>query len=292
MARLGTVYTTVQAAVDAAVAGGTVQVSGDCTGVSTVGGTGANGQLTKNLTIEGGYDSSDWAAAPDPVAHPTTLDASGGGRVVYVDYPAIVTLRGLVIQGGYQIDQWGEGNGGGIYNDGTLTIDRCTVRNSSAHSGAGIYNDRHLTVVRSLIAGNTADVSGGAGGGIFSRNQGWASSLSIINSTLANNTADNSGGAIWSQAPTGTLEFSTLAGNSAAWAAEGAGGLFLSGASLTVKGTILANNSPRNCVTKDSAVVVDGWYNLDDGSSCGFTSAGTLHTDPLLGPLADNGGPT
>ena len=204
--------------------GDTVQVAGDCTGVSTVNYEVQLVHITKDLTIEGGYDSSDWAAAPDPIAHPTTLDPGLGageqGRVVTVQYPATVTLRGLVIQGGYEIDKWGEGNGGGIYNGGTLTVDRCTVRDSSARYGAGIYSDRHLTVIRSLIAGNTAVSSaGGAGGGIFSRDQGWPSSLSVSNSTLANNTAGNSGGAIWSQAPTGTLEFSTLAGNSATWAA-------------------------------------------------------------------------
>jgi hypothetical protein len=34
-------------------------------------------------------------------------------------------------------------------------------------------------------------------------------------------------------------------------------------------------------------------YNLDSGGSCGFTRTTDLtHTDPLLSPLADNGGPT
>ena len=130
-----------------------------------------------------------------------------------------------------------------------------------------------------------------SGGGISSDHTGTASSLSISHSTLANNTATNSGGAIWSNGLNATLEQSTLAGNSATWA-EGVGGLDI-GADhpLTVKGTILANNTPVNCPTSGAAIV-DGGYNLDDGSSCGFTSAGTLHADPLLGPLADNGGPT
>ena len=104
-------------------------------------------KITKDLTIEGGYDSSNWAAAPDPIAHPTTLDAgldAGGlGRVVYVAYSVTATLRGLVIQGGYNHTQyWQDARGAGIYNDGTLTVDRCTIRNSVADGyGGGIYND-------------------------------------------------------------------------------------------------------------------------------------------------------
>jgi hypothetical protein len=40
-------------------------------------------------------------------------------------------------------------------------------------------------------------------------------------------------------------------------------------------------------------VVTSGGYNLDSGDSCQFNRPGDLsNTDPRLGPLQDNGGPT
>jgi hypothetical protein len=38
--------------------------------------------------------------------------------------------------------------------------------------------------------------------------------------------------------------------------------------------------------------VTSGGGNVDDGFECGFTTADRRGVDPLLGPLADNGGPT
>jgi hypothetical protein len=53
--------------------------------------------------------------------------------------------------------------------------------------------------------------------------------------------------------------------------------------------TILAGNSPGNC----SGTITDAGHNLSSDSTCAFTSVGSLNnTDPKLGPLADNGGPT
>jgi hypothetical protein len=57
---------------------------------------------------------------------------------------------------------------------------------------------------------------------------------------------------------------------------------------LTIN-TILAGNSPSNC----SGTIADAGHNLSSDNSCVFTGAGSLNnTDPMLGPLADNGGPT
>jgi hypothetical protein len=52
----------------------------------------------------------------------------------------------------------------------------------------------------------------------------------------------------------------------------------------------VANNPGANC----SGTITNGGYNLDSGTSCGFgTSNNSLSgVDPMLAPLADNGGPT
>jgi hypothetical protein len=54
----------------------------------------------------------------------------------------------------------------------------------------------------------------------------------------------------------------------------------------------VAANGEKNC-SSTGHLPVDAGYNLEDGTSCDF-SATTSHssTDPLIGPLADNGGPT
>ena len=58
---------------------------------------------------------------------------------------------------------------------------------------------------------------------------------------------------------------------------------------ITLTNTIVANNGYSDC----SGTITSAGYNLDGGNSCGFTATGDLqNTDPLLGPLADNGGPT
>jgi hypothetical protein len=52
----------------------------------------------------------------------------------------------------------------------------------------------------------------------------------------------------------------------------------------------------ENCSAQVSATIIDGGYNIDDGTSCGFSQGtGSIsNTDPLLDPdgLQDNGGPT
>lgn len=60
---------------------------------------------------------------------------------------------------------------------------------------------------------------------------------------------------------------------------------------MSVSNSIVANNGGGNC----SGSFIDGNYNLESGTDCGFTGTGDHQiTDPLLDPngLQDNGGPT
>jgi hypothetical protein len=53
--------------------------------------------------------------------------------------------------------------------------------------------------------------------------------------------------------------------------------------------SIVAYNGANNC----AGTLTSNGYNLDSGSTCGFSATGDItDTDPLLGPLADNGGDT
>jgi hypothetical protein len=82
---------------------------------------------------------------------------------------------------------------------------------------------------------------------------------------------------------------STLSENSA----PNGGGIYnFSGNEVTLDASIVAYSpSGGNCAGDP---VIDIGYNIEDTDTCGFGPAnGSMpNTDPLLGPLQDNGGPT
>lgn len=220
----------------------------------------------------------------------TTVDGGGGGTVVTTNNT--VTLSGLTIQNG------GRGlYAGGVQNNGTLTINDSAIIGNSAGSdikgnswGGGIYNSSTLMINNSVISGNAAnegtvcekECSGfAAGGGIYN-----AGNLTINNTTFSGNSANShsqpsGGGAI---ASTGSVSInnSTISGNSA----DSAGGI--SGAA-TIQNSIVANNSGGNC----GGTLTSNGYNLSSDGNCNFNGAGDMNnTDPMLGPLQNNGGPT
>ena len=89
------------------------------------------------------------------------------------------------------------GNGGGIYTDGTLTLNRVTVSGNQAtgaavpDNGGGIYhNSNSVTITNSTISGNTTN---GSGGGIYSA----AGLLNLQSTTIADNTAAPSGSGLY-----------------------------------------------------------------------------------------------
>jgi hypothetical protein len=90
----------VQEAVDAADEGDVIKVAeGTYTGVSERDGVTQTVYLSKTLTIQGGYTTSDWDD-PDPEANITMLDAQGLGRVLTIKGQVAPTIAGLHITGG------------------------------------------------------------------------------------------------------------------------------------------------------------------------------------------------
>jgi CSLREA domain-containing protein len=182
-----------------------------------------------------------------------TISGQEQHRVFRIGSSARVTLDSITVANGNAEG----GDGGGIYNEGDLQVSRSTISDNSASSGGGIYNEGSLGVTNSTISGNHATSSGG---GIYSEG-----ALQVINSTISGNSADMGGGIF---VETGTAEASNtlLSGNSA------------------------SSEDSSNC----SGFVGNLGNNLDSGTSCGFgTNNNSLSgVDPMLGDLADNGGPT
>ncbi len=114
-----------------------------------------------------------------------------------------------------------------------------------------------------------------------------------------------------SGAPTVTLQnnASTLTGNTSSGGlgsggASGGGNIDVSGGTLYLEDSIVSggtvapgpSSSGGNCRTENGGTITDQTHNLEDTtpSQCGLSSANhdVIGVDPLLGPLADNGGPT
>lgn len=177
-------------------------------------------------------------------------------------------------------------NGGGIYNNGTLTLASTAISDNRASSsdGGGIWNGGGtLTLANSTVSGNTASVDGG---GILNS----FGILTLTNSTVSGNTATSSnGGGINNFRGTLTLTNSTISSNTAPFFG---GGIVNNLDTVDLVNTIIANNSGVNCSLVSGSITSLG-NNLDSDGTCGLTEPTDLpNTDPMLGPLQDNGGPT
>jgi parallel beta-helix repeat protein len=187
--------------------------------------------------------------------------------------------------------------GGGMFlygpDDPMLIEDTTIAGNTAAGSnGGGIYlydNDDDTTINRSTIADNSAR----DGGGIYLYDAD--DPLLFQNSTISGNEASDQGGGAYLYDTDGYVTFlhTTLASNSAA---EQGGGIYLYQDNAYLDNTIVADNaSPGTDLSGDGTFYLDFSLVEDPGTATTTeVTAGSniLNTDPLLGPLADNGGPT
>ncbi len=209
--------------------------------------------------------------------------------------------------------------GGGIYTEGMLSIDDTNISgnlldaksgyaNASA-LGAGIANSGTLSINRSTVLENSgmacvydAGNSKAFGGGIYQS----GGTATIFNSSIVNNEitaiytypdefffTEARGGGVFGDAGL-TILHSTIAQNEILPDLPGdvrGGGV--SGASIVMHNSIVAGNVGAPNIDLDGVLTSSG-YNLIGNSSggSGYASSDILDVDPLLGGLADNGGPT
>lgn len=213
--------------------------------------------------------------------------ATGGGTTVRGDGGGIYNASGgtVTASDGRLINNRANLRGGAIANLGSAMLTNLTISENSATlmQGGGIDNDGTLTLDRSLISGN---ISRTEGGGI--RNRG---TLTVSNSTISGNQTASAGGGIYNGA-TATLHHSTVTNNSA----DLGGGLWNSFATVHVAHTIVAGNSAATLgpdVGVNSPVTSEGFNLIGNASgSSGWIGSDDLNRDPLLAALGDNGGPT
>jgi hypothetical protein len=305
-------FSTIQAAIDDA---GTS--SGDVINVTAAVHTEADISVNKDVTIQG-------QGADHTILQAHASAESAEERVFWIRNGATVTIRDVTIRHGHPTEE--PESGGAIRNEGTLTLERCVVRDNIASAGGGILNDGTLTLTHCIVSDNQAiggslhymecstgggiknmagemmlvnsTVSGnsakGKGGGLHVACQG---TLVLVNSTISGNTTNHTGGGIHLDG-VGKLINGTISGNSA----HTGGGVYVRGTleqgfirgSLNYTHTIIANNTARlekygieDCVIGDYASIDTNTNNLVGDGTCNPAYSG----DPMLAALSSDDEP-
>ena len=208
--------------------------------------------LTGTIVLASEIPITDTAGVTiDATALPAGLTLSGGNTTRHFQVQAgkTLTLRGLTLTGGRVT-----GEGGAVYNAGTLNLDRCTFSgNASTSNGGAIASIGTLSLTNCTLSGNSAS---GTGGGIF--NNGTST---VLFSTISGNTAVEGGGI--STLQTFHLTASIVAANTATTALP------------NIKGTLTTN--AQNLTTGDPLIAPLGAY-----------GGLTFTMPPLPGSLAIN----
>ncbi|MCA9438892.1 MAG: hypothetical protein KC978_24115, partial [Candidatus Omnitrophica bacterium] len=181
----------------------------------------------------------------------------GGG--LFVNRSSQIEVTGLALSGNSATS-----GGGGCYNSGDLTFYGSTISsNTTELNGAGVLSETGtLRIINTTLSGNLA--KGGNGGGVSAR---LNTNVDLIHTTITNNHAGGSGG-----------------------------GLHAFDATVHMGNSILAENTATVGGPDLFGIITSLDYNLIGSLSNGSLTERRDHTfiggDPLLGPLADNGGPT
>jgi hypothetical protein len=183
----------------------------------------------------------------------------------------------------------------------TVNVTDSTISGNSAAYGGGIFLDGPsvLNITGSTLSGNSTSA---IGGGIV---VGVGSKVSMVNSTLSGNTSTGNtvsscqGTAIYvfrdslnGTTNAVTLVNSTVANNSATSNCTG-GAIYQYGGSVTLSSTLMSGNGVDISRGPSSSLTISGSENLVRNVVSGVTfTTPPITSDPLLGPLQNNGGPT
>ena len=236
------------------------------------------GAGTYGLSIPAGTTGDDKLDGDLDVAGPLTITHTGLA-------PALIDGNGIdrVIH---------------VLPTGNLTASGITIRNGrTPQSGAGIRNEGNLNLSSATLTGNVSTAS--FGGGIANASTG---TLVLTNVTISGNRAENDSGGV-DQGPDGraTLNNVTITGNTADTDANGGGGggLMAKG-TIKLRNTIIADNKDFSAPGRGTSPncgghpISQGNNLIADRTGCDFAPRGgdQLDVNPLLGPLANNGGST
>jgi hypothetical protein len=238
----------------------------------------------------------------DATGHSIILSGGGTTRVLWVGSSANFYLKHLTVADAYVVND----NGAGLANSGNSTLLDCVFSNNvtvnlgiiPGFGGAISHTAGKLTVVGCTFVGNRSDSAGAA----ISVNQpgGSANFLAMTNCTVFGNRGLYSGGQgllIISPVPASWIVNCTFAWNTNGGISVGS--TYTWDPPVTLINTIVANSTGGvDCYggaigNGNANILVDGGHNIVSDASAPMTNSTSLrNTDPMLGPLGDNGGST
>ncbi|MCA9962419.1 MAG: right-handed parallel beta-helix repeat-containing protein, partial [Anaerolineales bacterium] len=242
--------------------------------------------INKNLTIDG-----------SALASPVTISGNNNSRIFYITSSTVSITRLRFINGASNEGDPGDwdGDGGAIYlqNSSTVTIDRSEFANNHAQYNGGalyIFSNSSATLTNNVFTNNSTLHAGGA------IRDSSSPSVIVTGNTFVGNTA-NEGGAMWASSGTEVLTNNTFYNNTGdgtlyVWEILNLNNnTFVGDDGVTVRNSFadlrMRNNIIGSCLVIGGiiSVNINNWI---VNGSCSPAFSG----DPLLLPLADNGGLT
>ncbi len=227
----------------------------------------------------------DWRHGDEPVKI-TDLTITGGEVQSLEEGGGILVVGALILEHCSVVTNLARGSaavGGGIGNEGTLSMKNVTVSNNASDgAGGGVWNSfGTLSLVDSVISNNSTDGHDGEGAGLFSEfgtasllrvtvsaNEGsgassdgggiWAgySTFSILNCTVSDNIAAgvHGGGGLWIDSSTVVVINSTFSGNAATGGGAGGGGIWTDLSTVTVNSSTFSGNTAAGGGAQSGAI--------------------------------------
>jgi hypothetical protein len=247
------------------------------------------------------------------------LSGPGGGiyNAATIDEIGIVTITNSAIRSNRATQGTSQFGGGGIYNAGAMVLRNSVVHGNQTNLyldgniscsvvgryGGGIYNGGDLDVFASTLSGNSSSgpcgsPHGGGGGGIYNDPEGI---VTVSTSTISGNSADVGGG-IYNDSNveedgSAVISNSTISSNFAfiggGLANFNEGHISLANTTITGNGSLNGPSGIAGDVAANNTIVAGNSGTADLGGTLSGTGniVGTM-AGLILGPLADNGGPT
>ncbi|HEY6544883.1 MAG TPA: right-handed parallel beta-helix repeat-containing protein [Dokdonella sp.] len=233
-----------------------------------------------------------------------TGDALGGA--VYARAGAVLFESTISGSTAHSVD--GGASGGGLYSPGPVLAKYSIFRNNTASTdggggfGGAAFLGGDVTITRSTIQGNTA----GSIGGLALTGSSATGNLVINNSTITDNYGSNSlfGGGVYFGS-NATVSNSTITGNVEANTVDSKYGGGLSAkypTTIDLNSSIVSGNSlfdgsthfPSDIGAAGAAnpPTITGSHNLVGYAESGLPGDTLMTSDPRLGPLSSEGGPT
>ncbi|MGF1479142.1 MAG: FG-GAP-like repeat-containing protein [Cyanophyceae cyanobacterium] len=255
--------------------------------------------VSNNSSFSGGGISNggSMTLTNTTVSDNTATNSSGGGILSSGFNNAVLNLIDSTVSGNSS-----DLGGGGISSNDTLNLLNSTISNnaSARRDGGGVEISGNATITNTTISGNSAINGGGIAVG-----SSFINTAVLTNSTVSGNSATDNGGGIYLRGGTATLTNSTIANNTVNTDRDsrGNGGGISNRSTLTLRNSIVAENIdlPDNAGAGEIHPDLSGTINGSNFNLIGTVEGATgnvgsgsdiVTSNPLLGPLAENGGPT